>query len=145
MATVKWVKDREHLALVDLMLHRTPDLVVRDQGDFIELERRPGLEVSREDFELAWLGLPLRERQAAWRTLGANRCGHVAYGEGWMAVSDGFREGVRPAMLLRFPDVATRDRAVAWVGRAGYPTLTAFILAAVEFFEDWLEEGAGDA
>jgi hypothetical protein len=145
MAKLRWVKDRQHLALVALVQRRLPDLVCRDLGDFLELERAEGIDVAKDEFDEAWLGLPATEQRAAWRALGANRgAGHVAYADEYMAVADDWPNAGRPEMLLRFDNVQSRKRAGEWQRRAGYPSLNAFVIAALAFYEDHLAEEAGD-
>jgi len=44
----------------------------------------------------------------------------------------------RPQFLLRFPDAAAKERAEEWAERAGFGTLTDFVLQAVsDFCDSW--------
>jgi len=80
--------------------------------------------------------------ESGWRSLLLNKRGHLRrFTDFEIAISDEPAADKRPAFLLRFPDEATKASAEECADWAGYPSLTAYILEAVEAFnQSW---GAG--
>lgn len=116
---------------------------VEEEVDRIVISKDGRLEIPRFIFdevfdeeedsrlERAWL-------ERAWRSLILNRTGTVEYvGDDKIIISDKAAEK-SSNFLLRFPTPEAKEEAEEWAEQAGFPSLTAYVLAAIrEYNRFW--------
>lgn len=110
-----------------------------ENGDWITISDNPELVIPEYCFRQAFDPDGRRSQRgdtqldSAWRSLLLNKKGYlVTFTDFEIIVSDTKpHEDKRPQFLLRFPDDGAKTRAEEWSQRAGFDTLTAFILDAI--------------
>lgn len=119
-----------------------------EQGQWIVISDVPELTIPRYCFSQAFN--PDGQRDAArlestWRSLLLNKRGYlVSFDDYEIIIADEKPKQGRPSFLLRFPDAAAKARAEEWARRAGFASLTEFVLKAVERSCDfWEKQAAG--
>jgi len=117
-----------------------------EDGQWITITDTPTLTIPRYCFDQAFDPEGRRARQgdarleSAWRSLLLNKQGHLrSFSDSEIYITDDKPQEKRPSFLLRFPDDGAKERAEEWAERAGFSSLTDFILNAVtracEFWE----------
>jgi len=83
--------------------------------------------------------------ERAWRSLLLNKRGFLKYfGDDEIIISDEDpKEKGRPQFLLRFRSEDERAEVEEWATRAGFENLTAYILEAVNAFNDYWRKHSG--
>lgn len=121
-----------------------------EKGQWITLSDSPRLIIPRYCFDEAFDADRRRARagddqlESAWRSLLLNKQGHLEYfGDDEISITDAppKEERKRPGFLLRFPNQETKADAEEWAARAGYDSLTEYILEALaQFNRSWEEK-----
>jgi hypothetical protein len=123
-----------------------------ENGQWITITDTPTLTIPRSCYDDAFDPNGQRQRQgdsqleSAWRSLLLNKQGYLVYfGDDEIFISDEKPKDKRPQFLLRFPSDAEKQAAEEWAARAGFPSLTDYILEAVEAFNKvWSEQTRSD-
>lgn len=121
---------------------------VKEEGQWITISSSPQLEISRYCFDQAVDPGGQRARQgdprleSMWRSLLLNKRGHLIHFDDFEIVIADEKPDERPQFLLRFPDAATKAAAEEWATRAGFASLTEYILEAVAAFNEFWSEKA---
>lgn len=117
-----------------------------EDGQYITISDSPELTIPRYCFSQVFDPTGSKARagdqlESAWRSTILNKRGYLkSFTDFEIIVTDDKPKDKRPAFLLRFPDEAAKAEAEGWAERTGYGTLTAYILAAVdEFNNKWKE------
>jgi hypothetical protein len=116
-----------------------------EEGQWIKIYNSPTLEIPeycfREAFDPRGTRGDTSQLESVWRSLLLNKVGYLVYfGDDEIVLSDTNpkEKPKRPQFLLRFNAEDTKDNAELWAERAGYDSLTSYINAAVEAFnEKW--------
>lgn len=123
---------------------------LEEQGQWITISSSPDLTIPRYCFDQTFDPDGCRARQgnnleSVWRSLLLNKQGYlVRFDDSEILISDEKPQDKRPNFLLRFPDEETKTQAEYWAQRAGFETLTAYILEAVKAFNQLWAEKAGE-
>jgi hypothetical protein len=119
-----------------------------EDGQWITISDSPQLEIPRYAFDHVFDPEGARAHRGEnieriWRSLLLNKRGHlVHFDEHEIVIAD--EKPAKPAgFLLRFPSDEEKAQAEEWAERAGFDSLTAYILAAVEAFNRHWQEQAG--
>jgi len=121
-----------------------------ENGQWITISDSPELTIPRYCFNQAFDPDGSRSHhgenlESIWRSLLLNKKGFLVYfGDTEIYISDNKPKDPRPQFNLRWPDQETRDRAQEWANRAGFESLTAYIVAAVDAFNASWAEKAGE-
>jgi hypothetical protein len=122
-----------------------------EKGQWITLSDNPRLVIPRYCFDQAFDPEHKRRNdsqlESAWRSLLLNKQGYLEYfGDDEISITDEppKEERKRPSFLLRFPDQETKSEAEEWAMRAGYDSLTEYVLEALERFNRSWEQKAKD-
>lgn len=120
-----------------------------EDGQWITISDSPELIIPRYCFDQALdpdgRGLSAGDNRLdnAWRSLLLNKRGHlVHFDDSEILISDEKPKDKRPQFLLRFPDEASKAEAEEWAERAGFSSLTDYILEAVTAFNQFWSEKA---
>ena len=123
-----------------------------EEGQWIRIFDSPRLVIPRYCFTEAFDPEGQRARQgdsrleSAWRSMLLNKQGYLEYfGDDEIVITDEppKEERKRPGFLLRFPNPETKAEAEEWAMRAGYDSLTEYILEAISAFTRSWKEKAG--
>ena len=122
---------------------------VEEHEPWLTISQSPELVIPRDLFERALDAQAARPSDAdvdrLWRALVLNKRGHLQeITDDQIRLTDARPKVKRPQFLLRFPDHDSKDAAEAWAQRAGFPTLTEYILSAIEAYNDFWSRQAGD-
>lgn len=148
MASITIQQGHKNLVFAHLVANET-GAEVEENGQWITISDSPELAIPYYCFTQAFD--PEGQRQArgdtrldsAWRSLLLNKRGYLdRFTDFEILITDEKPKGdKRPQFLLRFPDEGTKQIAEQWAGRAGYNSLTDYIIAAIEAFnEQWSEQ-----
>ena len=123
-----------------------------EDGQWITISDSPELVIPSYCFTQAFDPEGRRAQQgdsrleSAWRSLLLNKQGYLKhFSDLEIVVSDDKPKDTRPQFLLRFPDETTKAKAEEWAERAGFESLTAYILEAIRGFNQFWQEQAGKA
>lgn len=137
MASVTIVQGRKNLMLGAEVANDT-GAVFEEDGQWITISDGPILTIPRSSFNKAFDPDGRRNHaqlEQSWRSLLLNKRGHlIAFNDSEIVISDEKPSTERPQFLLRFPVPAAKTSAEEWAKRAGFDSLTSFVLAAVENF-----------
>jgi hypothetical protein len=141
MASIKIKNNHENLIFAAAVANST-GANFEEQGEWIIIEDTPELTIPRYEFDDAIDFKADRdsdEIELAWRSLLLNRKGFLRFFDDHeiVLVDDPPKNG-QSNFLLRFPTAAEKRQSEEWAERAGYDTLTSYILAAIdEFNKNW--------
>jgi hypothetical protein len=147
MATIR-IQNEEYNHQFVVSLAADQGYTWSEENGWLVVHGNPSLRIPRQTFDAVFdptgtrAGDPALRRQ--WRSLIINREGHLEYfGEDKIVIRDRPAE-TRPQFLIRFPDADTKAQAELWASRAGYESLTDYILAAIEMYNELWAEHAKD-
>ena len=143
MASVTLMAGHRNLVFASLVANET-GATFDEQGEWITITDTPDLTIPRYCFEQAFDLAGTRDRgqlESAWRSVLLNKRGYLLrFDESEILISDDKPTDKRPAFLLRFPDDQTKADAESWAERAGFSSLTEYILGAITAFNRGWEE-----
>jgi len=149
MASITIMKGHKNLIFAAEVANQT-DAEFEENGQWITISNSPELIIPRYCFDQAVDPTGQRRNrhdpqlESGWRSLLLNKRGHLqSFDDFEIIISDDKPKDKRPQFLLRFPDAAAKERAEEWAERAGFGTLTDFILQATSDFCDFWEKQAG--
>ena len=149
MASITIQTGQKNLIFAAIVADQT-DAEFTEEGQWITITDIPSLTIPRYCFDQAFDPEGQRARQgdtrleSAWRSLLLNKQGYLrSFNDSEIYITDDKPQEKRPSFLLRFPDDMAKERAEEWAERAGFPSLTDFILDAVARACDFYEGQAG--
>ena len=138
MASIKILKSHKNLIFAAAVSNST-GAQFEEQGEWIEISDSPELTIAHYDFTQVF---GIRVSDNAWRSLLLNRTGYLKFFDDHEIIlcDDPPKQG-QGNFLLRFPTVAEKKSAEEWAERAGYESLTDYILASIDAFNrNWSEQ-----
>lgn len=147
MAKIRIHKSHKNLLLAAGVKEATgAEFSESEDGQWVTIEDSPKLVIPRYVFDDVLD--PDRERAArgdsgldrAWRGLILNKVGHLRSFDGHkIVIADSI--GDQPQFQFRFMDEEQKVTAEHWAHRAGYTSLTAYVRAAINAFNEMWEAG----
>lgn len=149
MASITIINNPKNLAFASRVANAT-GAMFREDGEWVVIESAPTLTLSREHFDAA-INPDKRRRDyaqmdSAWRSLILNKQGYLQHirDDEIVITDEAPTDKPRPAISLRFDSKEQKAEAEGWSDRAGYDSLNAYILAAVEAFNrSWAKKASG--
>lgn len=141
MASIRILNGHKNLIFAAAVANST-GAQFEEKGEYIEISDSPELTIPHYEFTEVF---GIRVSDSAWRSLLLNRTGYLKFFDDTEIVlcDDPPKQG-QSNFLLRFPTVAEKKSAEEWAERAGYETLTDYILAAIDAFNrNWSEQATG--
>lgn len=141
MASIKITNSHKNLLFAAAVANST-GAEFEEQGDWIIISDSPDLTIPHYEFTEIFGN---RVSESAWRSLLLNRTGYLKFfDDSEMILCDDPPKQGQANFLLRFPSPAEKRSAEQWAERAGYESLTEYILASVEAFNrSWVEKAGG--
>ena len=151
MASIKIQAGQKNLAFAALVADEA-GAEFAEEGQWITITDTPSLTIPRYCFDQAFDPEGQRAQQgdtrleSAWRSLLLNKQGYLrSFNDSEIYITDDKPQEKRPSFLLRFPNDEMKERTEEWAERAGFSSLTDFILNAIaracEFWEGQACEG----
>lgn len=138
MASIKIQNHHKNLLFAAALANST-GAEFEEQDTWIVISDSPELTIPHYEFSEIF---GTRVSDNAWRSLLLNRTGYLKYFDDHEIVlcDDPPKQG-QSNFLLRFPTPAEKRDAEEWAERAGFETLTDYILAAInDFNRSWSEQ-----
>jgi hypothetical protein len=147
MASITIMHEHKNLIFAAEVANQT-GAEFEEDGQWITITDTPTLTIPRSCYDDAFDPNGQRQRQgdsqleSAWRSLLLNKQGFLVHFDDFeIIITDEKPKADRPQFLLRFPTQAEKGEAEKWAARAGFSSLTDYILEAVKAFnKSWSEQ-----
>lgn len=141
MASITIMSGQKNLIFAATVANDT-GATFEEEGQWITISDSPDLTISRYAFDQAFDPNGRRggdsQLESAWRSLLLNKRGNlIRFDDFEILISDNKPQDKRPSFLLRFPDEEAKANVEQWAERAGFETLTEYILEAVKTFNEF--------
>jgi len=147
MASIKVQHSQRNLVFAAEVANDTGAEFTED-GGWITISDSPELTIPRYAFDHSFDPDGARAHRGEdlgriWRSLLLNKQGHLVRFDDMEIVIADEKPAQRATFLLRFPSDAEKAATEEWAERAGFDSLTAYVLAALEAFNaSWQEQAA---